>query len=69
MTEADMTWKPMKCEIITSRILPPELNTTQNKWQMIKKHNSPDTTPEQQIQSTQTYLKQLQEIYEKNKAK
>jgi len=32
-----------------------------------KKHNSPDNTPEQQIQSTQTYIKQLQEIYEKTR--
>ena len=32
---------------------------------MIKKHNFPGNAPEQQIQSTQPYLKQLQEIYEK----
>ena len=35
---------------------------------MIKKHNFPGNAPEQQIQSTQPCLKQLQEIYE-NKAK
>ena len=64
MTDTNMTWKPMICEIITSRILPPDHNAIQNKWQMIQKHNSPGNSNEQQTLSTQGYLIQLQEIYE-----
>ena len=63
ITKAEETWKPMFCEIITKNIIPPEINI-QNKWNLIQKHNSPETTAEQQQQTTNPYIQQLQKIYE-----
>jgi len=65
MTSANMTWKPMKCEILTANIIPPENNNINNKWQLIQEHNTPRITPEQQQNTTQPYIQQLQEYYEK----
>jgi len=64
ITKAEETWKPMFCEIITKNIIPPEINNIQNKWNLIQKHNSPETTAEQQQQTTNPYIQQLQKIYE-----
>jgi len=41
MTSANMTWKPMKCEILTANIIPPEHDNINKKWQLIQEHNTP----------------------------
>ena len=64
MPNANMTWKPMQCEIITTKIIPPGLNNIQNKWLLIQEHNSPANTPEKQQQTAQPYMQQLQAFYE-----
>ena len=64
MTNANMTWKPTQCEIFTKKILPPDLNTAQNKWRPIQEHNSPSNTPEQQQNKMQPRMQQVQTYYE-----
>jgi len=64
MENANMKWKPTQYEIITAKILPPDLNTAQNKWRRIQEHNSPENTPEQQQNTAQSYMHQLQEYNE-----
>jgi len=64
MTNANMTWKPMQCEIITTKRIPPGMNNIQNKWLLVQEHNSPSNTPEKRKETVQPYMKQLQTFCE-----
>jgi len=55
----NMTWKPTPCIMIQEKILPPDQNTTKNKWELIQKHNHQNQTPQDKINRTNQYISQL----------